>query len=922
MAPFSAFLQLDHGVDGTIDLFATTIREIQRQMDRAERERLSTAVEEVSGWLAQAQRLLAERSRIAEEASAAGEELRRAAIDVPRDGATVWRVLPLRNADESLIRALARRSHLPDLTQLDAEDIQDLVTDVPGIIGDARVLLSARRFFSRPTRRSAAAEAGALLIRYRDQAVETDLPGLLASLTPNPDSVRGMSVADALDPGIGLAEHLGAPDSGGLELLDGHVVAGLGQAITMIDQALQTETAHRAAAIQAGNQVREAETRGLLATMPVDRLREVTRDRLRVGLLSDAGITTVQAVLDRGRALEGVSGIGSTLAARLLGAAQTMHQTTYNETPVRIDIRRRTPEATRLLRQLGAWDAIRRLRNAAWDLARAQELAPLAQALDRHPERLAVVPLAGLSAEEFLTGVTSVLRRAASVSDVQPGQVPAADPWEDFLARPADYFGMLTELGVAPGDENRIHGDLPEQIVASVRAMSLNTEHLTVGTLRGYQSFGARFALARRKVIIGDEMGLGKTVEALAVLAHLRAHGHRHTIVVCPAAVVTNWTREILGKSTLGPHRVHGPRRDAAVDDWRRDGGVAVTTYETLRWLLPQLHDVELGCVVVDEAHYVKNPDAQRSQLAALLLEMSDRAVLLTGTPLENRLDEFVALVRYVQPRLVIETSGLSPRRFRAQVAPAYLRRNQADVLPELPPLVEVDEVLPMSDEDLAVYQEAVRDGNFMAMRRAAMIQGRDSEKFGRLMEIVAEAVANGRRVLVFSFFLDVLDQVKQELPGLVFGPLTGKTPVAQRQPLLDEFSAAAGGAVLIASILAVGMGLNLQAASVVILCEPQLKPSTEEHAIRRAQRMGQLESVQVYRLLSEEGVDQRIRELLARKGSIFDDFARVSATADSTPEAVDVSENKLVYDIIVAAERARLFAEPAAQAADDPTAG
>ncbi|MEX5710178.1 DEAD/DEAH box helicase [Parafrankia sp. FMc6] len=874
---------------------------------------MRTAVEEVSGWLAQARHLLAERSRIAEEASAAGEELRRAAIDVPRDGATAWRVLPLRKTDEGLIRALALRSRLPDLSEWDAEKIQALVAEGPGIIGDARVMLGVRRFLSRPTRRSAAAEAGALLIHYRDQAAEIGLPGLLSTLTPDRDSIRGMGVADALDPGIGLAEHLGAPGSGGLELLDGHVVAGLGQAIVMIDQALQSETAHRAAAVQASDQLRRAETRGLLTTMPVDRLREATSDRLRVNLLTDDGITTVQAVLDRGRALEGVSGIGSTLAARFLGAAQALRQSTYDEMPVRIDIRRQTSEATRLLRLLGAWDATRRLRNAAWDLARARELAPLAQALDRHPERLAVVPLAGLSAEEFLTGVNSVLRRAASVSDVQPGQVPAADPWEDFLARPADYLGMLTELGVAPEDENRIHGDLPEQIVAAVRATSLNVEYLTVGTLRGYQSFGARFALVRRKVIIGDEMGLGKTVEALAVLAHLRAYGHRHTIVVCPAAVVTNWTREIMAKSTMDPHRVHGPRRDAAVDAWRRDGGVAVTTYETLRWLLPQLHDVELGCVVVDEAHYIKNPDRQRSQLAAQLLEMSDRALLLTGTPLENRLDEFVALVRHVQPRLVIDTSGVSPLQFRTQVAPAYLRRNQADVLPELPPLVEVDEVLPMSDEDLAAYQEAVRGGNFMAMRRAAMIQGRDSEKFSRLMEIVAEAVANGRRVLVFSFFRDVLDQVKQELPGQVFGPLTGKTPVAQRQPLLDEFSAADGGAVLVASILAAGMGLNLQAASVVILCEPQLKPSTEEHAIRRAQRMGQLESVQVYRLLSEEGVDQRIRELLARKGSVFDEFARVSATADSAPEALDVSENKLVHDIIVAAERARLFADPTA---------
>lgn len=891
-------------------------------MGREEGKNLRAAVKEVAGWLEQARRLLAERSGIAEEASAAGEELRRAAIDVPRDGAAAWRVLPLRSTDGGLVRALALRSRLPDLTEWAPENIQDLVTDIPGIIDDAWGMLSARRFFSRSARRGAAAEAGALLIRYRDEAVETGLPDLLAELAPDRDSVRGVSVADVLEPGIGLAEHLGAPDSGRFELLAGGVVAGLGQAITTLGHALQAEGVHRTAAVQAANQVREAEACTVLATMSVDRLQEATRDRLRVGLLADAGITTVQMVLDRGHALERVPGIGSTLAARFRGAAQAMHQTTYEEMPARIDIRRRTPEATWLLRQLGVWDATRRLRNAAWDLARAQELAPLAQALDRRPEPecLVVAPLAELSAQEFLTGVTSVLRRAASVRDLQPGQVPAADPWEDFLTRPADYFGLLTELGVAPEDENRIHGDLPEQIVAAVRATPLNTEYLTVGTLRGYQSFGARFTLARRKVIIGDEMGLGKTIEALAVLAHLHASGHRRTIVVCPAAVVPNWIREIKAKSTLEPHHVHGPRRDAVVDDWRRDGGVAVTTYETLGWFVPQLHDVELGCVVVDEAHYIKNPGTQRSQLAARLLEMSDRALLLTGTPLENRLEEFATLVRYVQPRLVVDTSGLSPQRFRAQVAPAYLRRNQADVLPELPALVEVDEILPMSEEDRAAYREAVRNGNYMAMRRAAMMQGRGSEKVRRLQEIVTEAEANGRRVLVFSYFREVLAAIAQALPKPVL-PITGSVSAAERQRLVDEFSAAGGGAVLVTQILAGGVGLNIQAASVVILCEPQLKPSIEWHAIGRAHRMGQLESVQVHRLLSEEGVDQRILEILARKGSVFDDFARVSATAASAPEAVDVAEERLSRHI-VAAERARLFAEPEAQAPDDPTAG
>lgn len=288
------------------------------------------------------------------------------------------------------------------------------------------------------------------------------------------------------------------------------------------------------------------------------------------------------------------------------------------------------------------------------------------------------------------------------------------------------------------------------------------------------------------------------------------------------------------------------------------------------------------------------------------MLDSAERAILLTGTPLENRIDEFRNLVGYLRPDLVVDASELAPRRFRKQVAPAYLRRNQEDVLTELPDLVEAEEWLPMSPEDASAYRAAVAAGNFMAMRQAALTQSR-SEKMQRLIEIVAEAEENGRRVIVFSHFRGVLDQVVRALPGQVFGPLTGSVAAAARQVMVDQFSAAGHGAVLVAQIVAGGVGLNIQAASIVVICEPQLKPTTEWQAIARAHRMGQLESVQVHRLLSEEGVDQRITEILARKREMFDEFARVSDTAHSAPEAFDISEAELARDVI-AAERQRLF--------------
>lgn len=395
--------------------------------------------------------------------------------------------------------------------------------------------------------------------------------------------------------------------------------------------------------------------------------------------------------------------------------------------------------------------------------------------------------------------------------------------------------------------------------------------------------------------------------EALAVLAHLRAKGAQHSLVICPAAVVTNWIREVQSKSALRAHRLHGLGRDAALRSWKRQGGVAVTTYETLGWLAPSIGDVdELACVMLDEAHYIKNPATQRGRRSARIIDRADRAILLTGTPLENRVEEFRNLVAYVRPDLIVDATDLRPRLFRQQVAPAYLRRNQEDVLSELPELVEVDEWLPMSSAQ-AAYRDAVYAGNFQAMRQAAMLQGSQSEKMGRLVEIVQEAEDNGRRVIVFSHFLDVLREVHAALPGQVFGPLTGSVPAARRQEMVDAFSAAGHGAVLVSQIVAGGVGLNIQAASVVVICEPQLKPTTEWQAIARARRMGQLQSVQVHRLLSEEGADVRVTQILAKKRELFADFAAISEIADTAPEALDVSEAELVREV-VDEERRRLF--------------
>src|SRR5690606_4947783 len=197
----------------------------------------------------------------------------------------------------------------------------------------------------------------------------------------------------------------------------------------------------------------------------------------------------------------------------------------------------------------------------------------------------------------LVESVTGILRAHGATTE------PAA-LWEEFAERAAEYYGLLGEIVDLGLDAHAAEGFLPEEIVAAVNQQQLDDTYRRV-SLRGYQAFGARFALVQRRVMLGDEMGLGKTIQAIAAMAHLRALGHTHFLVVCPASVLVNWMREISQRSLLRSFRLHGPERDANLRRWLRSGDVAVTTFDTLRNLgIPQ--NLDIGLLVVDEAHYVK----------------------------------------------------------------------------------------------------------------------------------------------------------------------------------------------------------------------------------------------------------------------------------------------------------------------------
>lgn len=863
---------------------------------------IKQVVADVSAWCHWALDVAQERARIETAADSAEYVLRAMVVPIAGDGRLAWQALPLRDRDIETLAALARWEVLPPLTKPDSELLQVMIRDVARSCREANAATGVKRLFVGKAVRASADTSSNYLRDFHAWASSTRVTQRLASMDPRGQDFVSPKLSQATHTSVGLKRRLSAFGEPSQWPIDSF--AHLPHSVSAVMEALDLEDSTRHDAMLAGDAVRKAEADRLIAEMPVEHLKQATADRLRTNALRDAGIENVLSVINYKWSLLSIPGIGQATANSMLGAAFTIRQATYDEMPIRLDVSRRTKEAGALLQCLTNWVIVRKVKAARDELANVEALAPLARAIGPDTEclivfsKVSVIPLQASSASVARFGATA--REA-----VRPA---AADPWEAFLSDPAMYFSMLQALGFNAEDEEKVHGELPDEVIEAIRSFELDTRLLSV-SLRGYQHFGARFALVQKKVVIGDEMGLGKTIEALAAIAHMAAKGSRHSLVVCPAAVVTNWMREVQSRTKLPAHRLHGTDRRSGFRSWTRGGGVAVTTYESLNWLQAERGgvDVDIACAVFDEAHYIKNPTAQRSMMSARLIEGAERAVLLTGTPLENRVEEFRNLISYLRPDLTVDASEFAPRRFRQQVAPAYLRRNQEDVLGELPELVEVDEWLDLSEADDAAYRNAVRVGSFHDMRQAAMLQGQQSAKVQRLIEIVDEAEQNGRRVLVFSHYRQVLEQVCRVLPGLVIGPLTGSVAAVRRQQMVDEFSEAGDGAVLVAQIQAGGVGLNIQSASVVVICEPQLKPTIEWQAIARAHRMGQPQSVQVHRLLTDPGIDIRVRAILARKAAIFDEFARVSDMATSAPEAVDISEAELVREV-VAEERKRLF--------------
>ena len=450
---------------------------------------------------------------------------------------------------------------------------------------------------------------------------------------------------------------------------------------------------------------------------------------------------------------------------------------------------------------------------------------------------------------------------------------------QDYKDNAIQYYTViekLSEIEVKDDKDEDIDVSLLQQIQAIPLVLeSFHTE------LRHYQEFGTKYILHQKRVLLGDEMGLGKTIQAIAAMNHLYHKGHRYFLVICPAGLLLNWKREIEKLTDMQAYMLHGSSF-SDFESWKSDGGIAVINYEGLDKIIFD-KDFPLDMVVVDEAHFVKNKDSQRTRNTVRMIEQAEYALYMTGTAIENNVDEMCYLIECLNPSIASEVKDMKylakADLFRKKIAPVYLRRKRTDVLMELPELTIHDEWCMMNEEEIVSYRKAVESGNFMAMRRVSW-DSLNSTKAERMTELCLQALGEGRKVVIFSYFLETLSFVTDLLLGKSLPVISGKLSLEKRQEILRQFDEPVAR-VLPIQIHTGGIGLNIQTAEIVILCEPQLKPSDEMQAISRVYRMGQINHVFVYRLVSADTIDEALVKRLHEKQNIFNQFADESEISD-----------------------------------------
>lgn len=445
--------------------------------------------------------------------------------------------------------------------------------------------------------------------------------------------------------------------------------------------------------------------------------------------------------------------------------------------------------------------------------------------------------------------------------------------------------------------------------------------------LRDYQKQGVEWMLRTLHSGLGaclaDDMGLGKTLQTLCVLHHRRSQGL--SLVVAPTSVTYNWKEQaqrFLPDLRVLLYEGPGPVRQLAAEKLN-EYDVVVVSYGIFHKDHAVLGKRVWNCLVLDEAQKIKNPTSATARTA---FEMKARARLATtGTPIENHLLELWSLMNFLNPGLLgsqnsfrqtylgrAEDGAENERlaRLRSQVSHFILRRRKQMVAPQLPAKLETVHRIDLSGEEREFYNQIRRGALQMQkddrislltaltrLRQAccdpALVDEQwtaPSSKISAAVEMLAEVSAEGHQILVFSQFVSLLNRLASQLDeeGLHYRTLYGSTLVEERRALVEEFQQGKFRIFLI-SLKAGGTGLTLTRADYVLHLDPWWNPAVEDQATDRAHRIGQTQTVNVYRLIARETVEEKVLELHQSKREL----AEAVLSQDGSPGVLTVEDLK-----------------------------
>ena len=421
--------------------------------------------------------------------------------------------------------------------------------------------------------------------------------------------------------------------------------------------------------------------------------------------------------------------------------------------------------------------------------------------------------------------------------------------------------------------------------------------------LRPYQETGVRWMSMLTHYhlggILADDMGLGKTVQAITfLLSNLKAG--ETALVTAPASLTYNWASEFEKFTTEIDFVVIDGSKNERLEQIEAKRQIYITSYGSFLKDFEAYQDKKLTYLLLDEAQVVKNYSSKTNQSLSVL--NVEHTIALSGTPLENRIEEIWSIFQVVMPGFLPKRekfNKLDPAVISRMIQPFIMRRKKEDVLEELPEKMEVTLYNNMVEEQKVIYlaQLELMQQQVLEMDNAALSRSRieilagitrlrqicntpalfmddykgSSGKMELLRELLEQIKDSGHRPLIFSQFTKVfphIEQLMQELDMSAY-KLTGSTPVKERLSMVQAFNAGSRDAFLI-SLKAGGVGLNLTSADVVILVDLWWNPAVEEQAIARAHRMGQKNTVEVLRLITQGTIEEKIMEIQERKKDLI----------------------------------------------------